>query len=112
MTHRAGNTVASQSAVLAVSVVGESVDHAVFEWLLLVRLDLPLAHYAVTAIAGVIEESGLAWAQGLFRFKWRVKDGIASGQSHHPRGPFRTGRKIHPRARSPGEPARDAFFAS
>src|SRR5258708_30181970 len=110
MTNGAGKTIASQSAVLALSVVGESVDHAVFEWLLLIRLDLPLAHYAVTAIAGVIEESGLGWAQGLFRFKLRVKDGIASGQSHHRRAPFCVGRKIDRRLRSLGKQESHGFF--
>src|SRR6266853_5033040 len=89
MTHRAGNTVASQSAVLALSVVGESVDHAVFEWLLLIRLDLPLAHHAVTAIAGVIEEPRLRGSHSFFGFELRVKDWIPSGQSHHRRAPFR-----------------------
>src|SRR6266436_8318454 len=110
MTNGAGNTVASQRAVLAVSVIRESVDHAVFEWLLLIRLDLPLAHYAVTAIAGVIEESGLCWAQGLFRFKLRVKDRIASGQSHRRRAPFRIRRKIDRRLRSFGKQESHVLF--
>src|SRR6266481_4504031 len=110
MTNGAGNTIASQSAVLALGVIRESVDHAVFEWLLLIRLDLPLAHDAVTAIAGVIEESGLGWAQGLFRFKLRVKDGIASGQSHHRRPPFRIRREIDRRLRSLGKQESHVFF--
>lgn len=74
VTDGAGNAIASQRAVLAVRVIRQSVNHSVFERLILIRLQLPLAHHAVTSIAGVIKERFLRGTHRLFGFKLGVKD--------------------------------------
>ena len=53
----------------------QRIDHAVLKWLMLVQLDLPLAHHAVTAIAGVIKKAGLRRTHRFFGFELRVKIG-------------------------------------
>jgi hypothetical protein len=94
MTDGARDAVARQRAVLCIGVAWKRVDHAVLKRFVPVQLELSLAHHAMTAIAGVIEKAGLRRAHRLFRFQLRMKNWIASGESHHRRAPFCVRRKI------------------
>src|SRR5882724_5204830 len=59
MTARARDAVASERAILPIELIGQRIDHAVFERLILIQSELSLAHHAVTPVAGIVKESCL-----------------------------------------------------
>ena len=94
MTRVARDAVARQRAVLAVRVVRQSENHAVFERLIPVQLHLALAHDTVTAITGVVEEFSARRIKRFFGFELGMKDRIAARQAHHRCAPLSVRREI------------------
>ena len=94
MTGIARDAIARERAVLAIGIVRQSENHAVFEGLIPVQLHLSLAHYPMTPIAGIVEEFRARRIERLFGFELRVKDRIAAGQAHHRCAPLSVRRKV------------------
>src|SRR5438045_675032 len=94
MANNAGNAVARQRAVFAVRLLRQGVNNVVRERLFAIAIELSLAHYSVTPVAGVIEEFPPLGIESLFRFKLRMKDWIASAQTHHRGSPFSVRRHV------------------
>src|ERR1043165_737424 len=82
MTRAARNAIARKRSVLAIRLIRQRVNHAVLERFACVSFELALAHYPVTAIAGVVKEAGLRRVQTFFRFELCMKDWIAPGETH------------------------------
>ena len=94
MTRVARHAVARQRAILAVRVVRQSENHTVFERLIPIKLNLSLAHHAMTAITGVVEEFSARRIKRFFGFELGMKDRIAARQAHHRCAPLSVRREI------------------
>ena len=95
MTRVARDAVARQRAILAIGIVRQSENHTVFERLIPIKLNLSLAHHAMTAITGVVEEFSARRIKRFFGFELGMKDRIATRQAHHRCAPLSVRRKVN-----------------